>query len=404
MNNNLFDLSNGFRKQLLFPILVLGVFLVFAGTAFTSTLYVDIAASFNVSIGTATTLSLISASLGLIMGLVISAISLRFKHKHIFVSGATISAVGILVLFFAQNFATAMLSYFLTGLGAPMITIMSVTLIGELFPLEKRGWRIGLTISGGFAAYLIVGPLSGYVEAIAGWRLFLLWFSFPLSLTCLALGLLIIPSNQLSKGTDSKSLYSQAYKQVFFNKSAIACLVCSTLVYFLSITTTWNVSFVRMTLSASPFMGGIFRAVSATAALAGGVIGGRLLNRVGRKPIAAVGIFVSSVSVMIFTFVPNVPNAFVVGVLMFAPLAFALAGLDSLILEQVPGFRSSMMSVNATFQNIGILVGIMIGTIVLTSYNKNFHLLYITLGLLGAIAVPIILLLTKDPTKNASRH
>ena len=242
--------------------------------------------------------------------------------------------------------------------------------------------------------------LSGYVEAIAGWRAFLLWFSFPLSLTCLAFGLLILPSVQPNLEKETKSLYSQAYHQVFLNKSAIACLVCLTLAYFLSITTTWNVSFVRMTFSASSLMGGLFRAVNATAAIVGGAVGGKLLNRVGRKPIAAAGIFVSSISVIIFTFVSNLPYAFVAGIMMTAPLAFALVGLDSLILEQVPRFRSSVMSVNATFQNIGILVGITIGTIVLTSYDNNFHLLYVILGVLGAVAVPVILLWTRDPTKN----
>ena len=194
MKNERVEGKKGFRGLLLLPTLLLGVFLEYTGVALLSTLYVDIAATFKVSIGTATTLSLISAALGLIMGLAISAISLKFKHKYLFVSGIAFLCTGILIFFFAPNFAAAELSYFFTGVGAPIVGIMTYTLIGELFPLEKRGWLVGLTVSTLFAAYLIVGPLSGYVEGVAGWRAFLLWFSFPLSLVCFGLGLLIIPS------------------------------------------------------------------------------------------------------------------------------------------------------------------------------------------------------------------
>jgi predicted MFS family arabinose efflux permease len=155
MGNEATGEKKSFRGLLLFLTLLLGVFLVYAGIGFLTTLYVDIAATFRVSIGTATTLSLISAGLGLIMGLALSFISLRFKHKYLFVSGIAFCAVGILIFFFAPNFAAAELSYFFTGMGAPMVMIMNITLIGELFPLEKRGWLVGLTVSTSYAVYML---------------------------------------------------------------------------------------------------------------------------------------------------------------------------------------------------------------------------------------------------------
>ncbi len=47
---------------------------------------------------------------------------------------------------------------------------MTYALIGDQFPLKKRGWAIGLLVSGGMAAFIIVAPLSGLIAGLAGWR------------------------------------------------------------------------------------------------------------------------------------------------------------------------------------------------------------------------------------------
>jgi len=127
MDKKLLILARAPTGRFLLPALLLCVFLVYAGTAFTSTLYVDIAASFKVSIGTATMLSLTSAALGLVMGLVLSIVSLKFNHKKLFISGIALCATGTLIFFLAQNFDTAILAYFFLGIGAPLILIMNVT-------------------------------------------------------------------------------------------------------------------------------------------------------------------------------------------------------------------------------------------------------------------------------------
>jgi len=146
---------------------------------------------------------------------------------------------------------------------------MTYALIGDEFLLEKRGWAIGLVVSGGMAAFIIVAPLSGIIASLAGWRSVLSWFIIPTSLVCVALSLICIPSNQSKLDTSSNSLYVQAYKRIFLCKSTVACLISTTLVSFISVVPMYAVSFYRTADSVSPMIGGVFSSIAATGAFAG---------------------------------------------------------------------------------------------------------------------------------------
>ncbi len=61
--------------------------------------------------------------------------------------------------------------------------------------------------------------------------------------------------------------------------------------------------------------------------------------------------------------------------------------------------KSSMMSIGNSFENIGGILAIIIGGLVLNFYNNNFHLLMTVLGVVGIVAAPVLLLFVKDPAK-----
>ncbi|MGE5532724.1 MAG: MFS transporter, partial [Bacillota bacterium] len=159
----------------------------------------------------------------------------------------------------------------------------------------------------------------------------------------------------------------------------------------------YAVSFYRTTASVSPTVGGVFSSIAAVGALVGGIIGGRLVNKVGRKLLAATFYFVSGVTCVVFTFVPIIGISVALWVLAATTATLGMAGLTSLTLEQVPTFRASMMSISGSFQNVGIALGTIIGGLILNYLNNNFQLLMAILGSLGAIAALILYLFTNEP-------
>ena len=72
--------------------------------------------------------------------------------------------------------------------------------------------------------------------------------------------------------------------------------------------------------------------------------------------------------------------------MVFTPLGFSIAlwainattasitaaAFVALVLEQVPEFRGSMMSVNATFRYVGAFLGPLVGGLLLNLYKNSF--------------------------------
>jgi len=75
-------------------------------------------------------------------------------------------------------------------------------------------------------------------------------------------------------------------------------------------------------------------------------------------------------------------------------------GLFSLSLEQVPGFRGTMMSLSTSFQNAGLIVGLTISGLVLNLYANNFQILYAIFGAAGVASAAVVFLFARDPCKN----
>lgn len=392
--------NKNFKERLVLATVLVGMFLTVTVTVFVSVFLIDIAKTFKVTIGIATLFSLISQLIGLFLGITMGALALRFRHKSLYLFGAAMYCTGVLLYFFAPDYLTLLLAIFFLGTGGATISIMVYSLIGGLFPLEKRGWAIGLTLVATQVAYVFLPLLSGLIGQIAGWRSVLLLFIFPTSIVCLVLGFLFIPSKPPHEQTLKKSMYLNAFKEVFLKKSAVACLVSRSFLVFIVLVPVFSVSFYRMVFSISAGQGGVFYSIAAAGAIFGAVAGGRLVNRLGRKPIAVVAPIISGIAAILFTFMPVVG----VSVALWATSAFfgaiAWVGLTGLTLEQVPSFRASMMSVNETFQALGIILGTIIGGSVLNVLQpqaSNFQLLMTILGAGGIASGVIILLLAKDP-------
>ena len=388
------------KERLVLATLLVGMFLTVTVTVFFSVFLIDIAKTFEVTIGTATLLGLISQLIGLFLGIAMGALTLRFRHKLLYLFGAAMYGAGVLLYFFAPDFQTLLLAIFFLGIGGATIAIMVYSLIGGLFPLEKRGWAIGLTLVATQVAYVFLPLLSVLIGQIAGWRSVLLLFIFPTSIVCLILGFLFIPSKSSHEQTPKKSVYLNAFKEVFLKKSAVACLVSRSLLVLIVVVPLFSVSFYRMVFFISAGQGGVFYSIAAVGALFGAVAGGWLVNRLGRKPIAVVAPIVSGIAAILFTFMPVVGVSVALWVMSAFFGAIAWVGLIGLTLEQVPSFRASMMSANETFQALGIIIGTIIGGSalnVLQPQASNFQFLMTILGTGGIASGVIILLLAKDP-------
>jgi len=403
--------ENAPPKKMFLLGLLASVFAVNVIDVFAPLLYPEIAESFGITVGTAVQLSAFSSLAGVITGLALSAFSIKFRYKTLLMTGVFAIAVCALGVFLAPNFLFAQIFYALNGVGSVIVGVMVPTLIGELYPLEKKAKRVSWVIATGTMAVLIGNPVTGFIANIGGiasWRSALLWFMLPAASISLLLVVFLVPSKPLFKSLSVKKVpFLKGYKEVFTNRSATACLT----------NTFFGGIYVAVSVFASSFLNNVFAvtpalrslvAVASTSLLITGVLaGGFLVNRVGRKRLlwgtAIPAVIFSICGYPLSIFIPNV--WIVLGFRFVATFigGFTIVAGSNLYLEQVPKFRGTLMSLQSAFNGLGLTIGVLIGGTLLNIINNpvlGYPVAMVTLGALGLVGTLNIILFAKDPVKN----
>ena len=386
--------------RLILPSLIVSQLAIQPPYMLTGLLLVDIALTFGISVGVAGQIRTLSSIVAVVSALIMGALSIRFKHKSLLMTGLLFISISALGCSLAPDFYTMLVCYPITGLGMFMVRPMINTLIAEHFPLEKRAGAIGWTAAGGALAYLIGSPVIGLIAVIGGWRLAFLGFVLPLIVVSLMFAVVGLPSTpQGLRSTVSKGNYLEGFKGVLLNRSAVACLVgnmLSTAAFQLIL--LYSAAFLRQRFLAPTgfisivFMGG------AVCYILGSLFSGRFVNRFGRKPLTVLAALLAG---MFFISTTNTPNMWLSIALSYLGDLFAgirYTASTSLTLEQVPGFRGTTMSVNEAAYSMGETLGAAIGGLSLLIYN--YEVLGLSLGAMGVAAAVIIQFLASDPTSS----
>jgi MFS family permease len=138
-------------------------------------------------------------------------------------------------------------------------------------------------------------------------------------------------------------------------------------------------------------------------AIVGSLIGGRLVNKFGKKTLAVAATFVAGVLAIGVWFVPNLWTALA---LNFLSVGFGTIGgvaFTCLVLDQVPKSRGTMMSLNHVFGDVGNTIQPAVGGALLVLFASDLLFSYQAVGLAFAAmsfaTAAVIYFLIKDPTK-----
>jgi predicted MFS family arabinose efflux permease len=394
------DVERSLRSRLFLPVLILGEFLTFTFFVFFINAMVNVASTLKVTVGTDSQILTLSNFVGLIVGLAVGFLTVRFKHKSLFLVGAASYAVGALGCFFAPDFPSMLFFNIFIGIGGTMIGIMVFALIGDFLLLQKKGLAVGLTLAAGTGlASLIMPQLTSLVTNALGWRAVLLWVILPISVACLLFGFFVLPSKPRQEQATNKPQYVEAFKQILTNKSAVACVVGTALMWISFLVPTYAVSFFRLHFHESLTTGTIFYSLASAMLILGDIVGGRLINRIGRNPLTVTAGVIQGIAAVLIVFVPNAGISVVMWMVSAAFSGVMGTALTGLVLEQVPGFRGTMVSLNTSFRYIGSIVGLSISGLVLNLYLNNFQILYPMFGAAGEASAAVVFFLAKDPCK-----
>ena len=385
--------------RLFLPSLAFSYFATGPLGVLTGLLLIDIALTFEVSVGVMGQINTPFYVVAVIFALFMGVLSVRFSHKTLLMTGLLSVAISALGCFLASNFNLMLMSYSLSGIGTAMVTPMAITLIGEYLPLEKRTNAIGWIVASGALSYVIGGPVIGFIADLGGWRFVLLGFMLPVSLASLLLAFIGLPfASRSHQPAMSKRVYLGSFKEVLSNRSATACLVGNILrsIAFMVIL-LYGISFFREQFSVSRGFASLVMLGAALFYTLGSLVCGQFVSRFGRKPSTVLTALMGGIFAISFAYLPNLWLSLALFFLGAWFCGMGASASNSLTLEQVPKFRGTMMSITSAAQSLGSALGAALGGSMLVLYN--YRIMGGALGALGIVAAIVFYFLSIDPTR-----
>jgi MFS family permease len=250
----------------------------------------------------------ISSMAAIVFGVLNGFLSVRVKHRTLLLFGALCIVIGAVGCLLAPNLLFLQIFYPFDGIGTIIVGAMAFTLIGESLPLEKRAQAIGVVTSSAIVSTAIGFAIAGYGASIGGFHSYLTWYVLPVSLIALFMAYFFVPKN-LHQVAVVKQSFSESFKQVFLNKSAAACLIGN---MFLTADGVWSIfaaTFWRKYYSLPIEAVALITVAVVLVYALGGFMGGRLVDRFGRKRFVVYNWFIRGVLIAAIVFMPNVYSA-----------------------------------------------------------------------------------------------
>lgn len=376
------------QKKILWAIITTSS-VVMIPSFLTGILLLDISDTFRYPIGVVGQIFTAASILGVVSAIILGIITIRIRKKKLLIVGLIAYMVSSVSCSIATNFNTMLASFSLSGLGLAFVMPMSMSLVGEHLPVEKRASAIGWISAAIALPGLLMGPLIGFVVNIGGWRLAFIVFILPLSLLGLLAVLKWLPTGTsgLTLERNNVGLFS-GIKEILKNKSAISSLIGYVLANAsLTVLGSYLPSYLRETFHLSTEFVSIVFATVYVVYIVGSIACARIVDRFGRKPVLVSSLFVESTLILVSSLIPNLWVTLVIIYLAHLLMGFIYTVAISLALEQLPRFQGTMMSLNSAAGNLGMALGSAVGGLVLVLYD--YGLIGLSLGALGIISTII---------------
>src|SRR3954466_9166184 len=126
--------------------------------------------------------------------LVAGALGDRFGQKRIFLAGIALYGLGATAIGFAPSFAPLIAGRFLQGLGEALILPNGLSVLGQVFPADKKARAVGIWSAAAAVASGVAPAIAGAILDHGSWRTTFLML-LPVVASALAVGSFWIPKH-----------------------------------------------------------------------------------------------------------------------------------------------------------------------------------------------------------------
>jgi len=351
-------LNPGERRRLLGLLGFLSFNAVYVGVVMAPVL-TQIAGEFNITTGTAGLVVAAYGAPGIVVAVLTGPYSDRFGRKRFLVTGSLIMGLFTLLSAFATSFAVLVAMRIIAGIGGSVIFPNTTATVGDNFSYRDRGSAMGTVIGLNTMAGVIGVPLAGVLAEATSWRV-----SVGLvGVLSIAAALLLLWKLRPAQTHLSESAIRDMYRSIVTNRSALGAIGSSFLGALYWFTwATYIVVFFENMFRLSEGVASILALTQGLGVLLGSQLGGRLGARIGHKPIVAGSVLLSGTLLLLQTNLGlPLPATAVLNVLLSAVIGARFASNTTLLTEQVPEARGTLLAVSASVTSASIVVGAAVG-------------------------------------------
>ncbi len=352
------EVSGGSTRSLLLVLGFLSFGAVYNGLVMSPVLE-PLAREFGISTGTAGLAVAAYGAPGIAVAVLAGPYSDRIGRKPFLVIGPAIMGLATLAAAAAPTFGFLVAARIASGVGAGVIFPNANATVADTFPFRERGRAIAAVIGMNTMASVVGVPIAGIVSEATSWRVSLA----IVGVTAILAAIVVLFRLPNAQGTNREARIRALYALIIRDRSAIAIIASSFLgaLYWFTWATYLVVFFQRRF--------GLNEGLASTVALTQGVgviigsqIGGRLGDRLGHRRIVA-GAIVISASILFVVTNAALPLAAValLNLLLSAVIGARFATNNTLMSEQVPEARGTMLAVSASVASMSIVVGAIVG-------------------------------------------
>ena len=351
-------MSPGERRRLLGLLGFLTFNAVYVGVVMAPVL-AAIASEFNIRTGTAGLVVAAYGAPGIVVAVVAGPYSDRFGRKRFLVIGSLVMGFFTLLSAFATSFAVLVAMRIIAGIGGSLIFPNTTATVGDNFSYRERGSAMSTVIGLNTMAGVIGVPLAGVLADATSWRV-----SVGLvGVLAIAAGLLLMWKLRPAQTPLSESRIRDMYHSIVTNRSALGAIGSSFLGALYWFTwATYIVVFFENVFGLSQGVASILALTQGLGVLFGSQLGGRLGGRIGHRPIVAGSVLLSGLLLLLQTNIglPLAATAFL-NLLLSAVIGARFASNTTLLTEQVPEARGTLLALSASVTSGSIVAGAAIG-------------------------------------------
>jgi len=351
-------LNPGERRRLLGLLGFLSFNAVYVGVVMAPVL-TQIAGEFNITTGTAGLVVAAYGAPGIVVTVLTGPYSDRFGRKRFLVTGSLIMGLFTLLSAFATSFGVLVAMRIVAGIGGSVIFPNTTATVGDNFSYRDRGSAMGTVIGLNTMAGVIGVPLAGVLAEATSWRV-----SVGLvGVLSIAAALLLLWKLRPAQTHLSESAIRDMYRSIVTNRSALGAIGSSFLGALYWFTwATYIVVFFENMFRLSEGVASILALTQGLGVLLGSQLGGRLGARIGHKPIVAGSVLLSGSLLLLQTNLGlPLPATAVLNLLLSAVIGARFASNTTLLTEQVPEARGTLLAVSASVTSASIVVGAAVG-------------------------------------------